>query len=288
MKEKIFISCHFLVIVLLCLSCNKEEADYHSDNERHSVGVAFVPYSNTRAGDTAFEVGDLISVYASTNDKGEILASGNYASNEKYSYVGGQFIQVGKGIPFYKGDGVYDINYYAIYPYHEKEEISFVFTVGEDQSTHENYTKNDLMLGYNGATTADPVVPLKFRHMLGQVVVNTEHADLEGQNPSLIFLSDIDKVNVNLAKLTVIRKDNGTRPIDIAMCPDGLNLFKAVAPPQKMVAKSVVVYVIVNGRTRLARLEKDVNLHSGKSVLWNLYPLDDTNEYILRQVETEK
>ena len=280
---------HFIaagMAVVAISACTDSQNRVECGDETGGETVLFVPSSSTRAADNTFEAGDLIGVYASTNERGEILVSGNYAANEKYAYSAGQFIQVGKGIPKYKGDGVYAIHYYAVYPYNENQKEKFAFTISEDQSTHAAYTKNDLMMGYNSATTAETLVPLKFRHMLSQVVVNTSHAGLEGRNPSLYFLSDINKVEVNLARLTAIRSETNTKPIDIAMCPDGLNQYKAVLPPQRMIAKEVVVYVRMDGRTYLARMEKNVSLHSGKSVVFELLPVDESNEYILRVKNT--
>jgi hypothetical protein len=263
------------------LACQNVDTETIADDDFESV--TFIP-STTRAGDNAFESGDRIGVYASTNAKGDILESGNYATNVKYAYSAGQFVQVGQGISIYKGDGVYALNYYAVYPYNENQSVNFTFTIDEDQSTHANYTKNDLMMGYNSATTIDTSVRLIFRHMLSQVVVNTEHAGLEGRNYTLYFLSDINKVVASLAKLTATRATTNTRPIDIAMCPDGLHHYKAILPPQRMNAKEVVTYVRIDGHTYLARLEKDVNLHSGKSAVFELCPKSESDEYVLRQI----
>lgn len=263
------------------LACQNAEYETVVNDEYESV--TFIP-ATTRAGDTAFEPGDCIGVYASTNARGEVLETGNYASNVKYAYSAGQFLQVGQGIPIYKGDGVYALNYYAVYPYNENQNVSFTFTINEDQSTHANYTKNDLMMGYNSATTIESSVRLIFRHMLSQVIVNTEHAGLEGRNYTLIFLSDINKVVANLAKLTATRATTNTKPIDIAMCPDGLHHYKAILPPQRMSQKEVVTYVRIDGRTYLARLENNISLHSGKSVVFDMYPVPDSDEYVLRLV----
>lgn len=274
------------IVTLSFASCDNVDEEFNNGTVKGFDYVTFIP-ATTRASDNYFEAGDAIGVYASTNERGEILASGNYASNEKYSFSAGEFIQVGKGIQKYKGEGTFAINYYAVYPYNEQQRVSFTFTINEDQSTHSNYTRNDLMMGYNAATTAETLVPLKFRHMLAQVVVNTAHTDLEGRNVSLVFLSDINKVVANLAKLTAIRAESNTKPIDIIMCPDGLNQYKAVLPPQQMIAKEVVVYLRYDGRTKLARLENSINLHSGKSVYFELYPVADSDEYILRQVNIQ-
>ena len=279
---KIFHLCAAGMALVAISACTGYQDDLRGIDEANNENIVFFPSSLTRAGDNSFESGDVIGVYASTNERGEILVSGNYAANEKYAYSENQFIQVGKGIQKYKGDGVYTINYYAVYPYNEYQDVMFTFTIDEDQSTHAKYTKNDLMMGYNSATTAETLVPLKFRHMLSQVVVNTAKAGLEGRNYTLTFLSDINKVKANLAKLTVIRSETNTKPIDIVMCPDGLNQYKAILPPQKMISKEVVVYIKMDGRTYLARLENNVSLHSGKSVMFELLPLPDSNEFILQ------
>ncbi len=284
MKRNLFVFLTLGLFFVALDSCQNRDMAYGEESTEVEKRVTFVPSSETRATDNAFEAGDVIGVFATTNERGEILPSGNYASNEKYTFSGGKFIPVGDGIPVYHGD-IYSINYYAIYPYQANQSVSFTFTVGEDQSTHANYTKNDLMMGYNAASTTDALVSLKFRHILGQVVIKTSHAGLEGRNCTLLFLSDINKVNANLAKLTALRTEGGTRPIDVIMCPDGLNQYKAVVPPQKMVANSVMAYLRIDGTTYLARLEKDANLHSGRSIVFDLYPKDDANEYILKQID---
>ncbi len=268
------------VLATFMASCSNNDLADEESGSRAQGRIVFVP-DLTRASDTHFETGDPIGIYASTSERGEILPSGNYASNEKYVFNNGQFMGAAGGIPIYEED-IWAVNYYAVYPYNDKQTVSFTFTVDEDQSTHANYTKNDLMMGYNASTTAEVIVPLHFRHMLSQVVIDASKSGLDGQNYSLIFLSDVNKVTANIAKLTAIRLEQGIKPIDIIMCSDGLNRYKAVAPPQKLIAKSVAAYVRMNGKTYLARIEKDINLHSGRSAEFQLLPVEDSNEYILR------
>ena len=280
MRKHLLLASAYIVLVGGMASCSSNDLADEEAGNRVQGRVVFVA-DMTRASDTHFETGDAVGIYASTSERGEILPSGNYASNEKYVYNNGQFIGVAGGIPLYEGD-IWAVNYYAVYPYNDNQTVSFTFTVDEDQSTHANYTKNDLMLGYNASTTADAVVPLHFRHMLCQVVIDASKSGLDGQNYSVLFLSDVNKVTANVAKQTAIRLEQGTKPIDIIMCSDGLNRYKAVAPPQKLIAESVVAYIFMNGKTYLARIEKDINLHSGKSVEFKLLPVEDSNEFILK------
>lgn len=272
-----------IAVITLCASaCSNNEITDVDSVIGTGKSVVFTSDEMTRATDMHFETGDQVGIYASTSERGEILPSGNYASNVKYVFNNNRFIPSADGIPLYNGD-IWAINYYAVYPYRDNQSVSFTFTVGEDQSTHANYTKNDLMLGYNASTTADVIVPLNFRHMLCQVVIDASDAELTGNAYSLVFLSDVDKVTANIAKLTAVRTEQGTKPLDIIMCNDGLDRYKAVMPPQRLVNKSVAAYVRINGKTHLARLEKDVNLHSGKSVEFKLLPVEDSSEYVLRQ-----
>ena len=252
----------------MCMAaCSGNDMVEDAADMKADASVVFVPDGMTRATDTQFETGDLVGIYASTNDRGQILPSGNYASNKKYVYNNRRFVPSAEGIPVYTEDNIWAVNYYAVYPYRENQTVSFTFVVNEDQSTHANYTKSDLMIGYNASTTADVMVPLYFRHMLSQVVIDASDAGLGGSMYSLVFLSDIDRVQVDIAKMTAIRMGQGTKPLDIAMCNDGTNRYKAVMPPQKLVGKSVVAYVYINGKTRLVRLDNDINLHSGKSAV---------------------
>lgn len=47
-------------------------------------------------------------------------------------------------------------------------------------------------------------------------------------------------------------------------------------------AMEVVIYIRMDGRTYLARMENNVNLHSGKTIFIDLLPVSDSNENILR------
>ena len=44
---------------------------------------------------------------------------------------------------------------------------------------------------------------------------------------------------------------------------------------------SVLAYIIINGKTHLAKLTEDIDLHSGSSVELDLRPVEDSNDYEL-------
>lgn len=279
---KIFHLHALILTAIVLLSACSDSKNYGEETKSNGQQtVAFVPQilGQTRAGDTQFFTGDAIGVYASVKDNGHLEGGGNYSNNAKYVYNNTYFMAAKEGIPVYQED-IWSMNYYAVYPYSENQEINFAFEVPKDQSTEDAYTKADLMMAYNAAKTSVTLIPLKFSHLLSRVVINTGNSGLGNSNYQLVLLSELNKVDASLEKQSV-STSKYTKAIDIVMCPDGTNRFKGILPPQKFVKKGVLAYVIIGAKTRLAKLTEDVELYSGNSVELDLRPIEDSNDYEL-------
>lgn len=268
-------------LTLSLTGCTGSKNDFEDAKRNGSETVAFVPQflSYTRAGDTQFFTGDAIGIYASVKESGQLEGAGNYVNNAKYVYNSTYFMAATDGIPVYQEE-IWAMNYYAVYPYSVNQTINFTFEVGTDQSTEAKYTSNDLMMAYNAAKTSVTLVPLKFSHLMSRVVINTANSGLGSSTYTMVLLSELNKVEASLEKQSISTSRN-TKAIDITMCADGTNRYKGILPPQKFVKKSVLAYIIINGKTHLAKLTEDIDLHSGSSVELDLRPVEDSNDYEL-------
>ena len=268
-------------LTLSLTGCTDSKNDFEDTKRNGSETVAFVPQvlSYTRAGDTQFFTGDAIGIYASVKESGQLEGAGNYVNNAKYVYNSTYFMAATDGIPVYQEE-IWAMNYYAVYPYSVNQTINFTFEVGTDQSTEAKYTSNDLMMAYNAAKTSVTLVPLKFSHLMSRVVINTANSGLGSSTYTMVLLSELNKVEASLEKQSISTSRN-TKAIDITMCADGTNRYKGILPPQKFVKKSVLAYIIINGKTHLAKLTEDIDLHSGSSVELDLRPVEDSNDYEL-------
>lgn len=133
----------------------------------------------TRATDTAFEIGDAISVFGYKGDLSSGFNVQTWLTNGKFTKGANSFTSAQT---YYWYSGVELGHIVGLYPYSDSytaEEFlanGVSFFVKSDQSTHAGYTASDLMyaVANNVAPTAYEVV-LEFNHVLSKLVVDIDN-----------------------------------------------------------------------------------------------------------------
>lgn len=263
-----------MALILLSTACTNENSNDLADSKVTADKVAFYVQAPTRAGETTFDTGDAISVFASTATNGVLNTTGNYADNAKYAYVSDGFIHTGTGInvPNMPGNTV---AYYAVYPFMEQLTPQFSFTVNTDQSTYDAYTKSDLMLASVNTSAMTQTVPLKFDHVMSRLLIDATDLRLNWGTYSLELLCYDSSVNVNLQNQSVQSVSDFKR---IKVCADGAHHFKVILPPQLLKLGNVVASLQIDGQgpAKSVTMYSPVELKAGTSVELKLRKKEDT------------
>lgn len=247
-------------IVMFAASCDQhiDTPIYESNPDAVAFSAAIMP--STRATDTAFDSGDMISIYASS--KGSLYSS-NHAQNVKYTYYDGIFTtQEELTYP----DKNTTLTFYAVYPYGSYTTPDFTFSVNKDQTTHASYTQSDLMTASNQAKNQE-VVDLVFNHNLTKVIINLNSANLPAGTQSLTFKNVYSKATANLSSNTF--KSTGSRT-DIKASPNGTNSFKVIIPPQTIAKGELFAEITIGGDTYVWNVDRDLIFASGVEYVYNL------------------
>ena len=149
----------YVAMVLTIASCGEVPpgVDTPIDNDGPLFKIEVSGVGNfTRATDTAFEVGDALSLFAykgglvlpESPSVEDLAGFSAWIDNGKFTKSEGGFVG-DKEYKWYEGEDVSQI--FALYPYNDKWNTVEVLTSGvnfcvqTDQSTHAGYTASDLM-----------------------------------------------------------------------------------------------------------------------------------------------
>ncbi len=274
-KQKLFLA----ILALLTTSftsCKGSDLDQGLlDDSTSTQGcVNFEAEMNTitKATDTAFESGDVISVTA-YDQSGEL-----YQSSVSYSYDGALFSSES---PIKLTEDVTTLSYRALYPYVEMSEDKIVrFSIKSDQSIDNNYTLSDFMSSYTAATSLETPT-LYFQHLLSKIVVNIASSDIELVDVKVAFDSPMDVV-YNLSTLISVSDEDTYSTI--TLCDDGVNSYKAIVAPQT-ISVGKVGTITVGGRSFDINNTDAVALKAGKEYSYNLYIENSTVTFVLGAID---
>ncbi len=255
-------------LAMAVTGCSNENSfeNLTEDAETGNVTFTLKNISATRAGDTQFDTGDAIGVFAS--QQSGLASSGNYADNVKYIYSSYRFINAGEGIPVSK-DKSYEMAYYAVYPFVDGRRPEFKFTVLEDQSTYANYTKCDLLMAATTVPATDKNVSLQFNHMLSKVMIDASALGIAESRYRIEMMTNKTSVTANLEQQSVTTVSDAF--LFINMCLDGTNHHRAILPPQVFEAGSAVGQIFLDNQTaRTIYVKQDIELYSGTAVEFKL------------------
>ena len=218
------------------------------------------PSAVTRAGATAFDVGDRIGVFV-TADTALLQISGNKVNNEAVTYDGTQWKTRRQ---FYWDDGKFNI--YAYYP--RIQTISLIddcpVSVAVDQSldrtTYKSsnidtplsaYEASDILYAkVEGFTATDAAVPLRFAHTMSRLVVRLiKGEDFEGELPTKVDVyihNTVTEATINLNNGIVTNNIKANRQ-SIKARQESDYTYAAIIVPQRIPNRVPLLEVEING-----------------------------------------
>lgn len=262
----------FLALSALSLSCSTEPEVNVQVEEQNAVEFNGYFGSATRATETAFEIGDAISLFAVDPQVSyELKASGNYADNVKYTYAESGFKAGTKGVVISESNKT-GYAYYAVYPYASNVDDSFTFTANSDQSSHAKYTASDLCTAYN-EPTASQSVELEFFHRMSNVVVKFTGSNIASKGLVAELNNVVLGCNADLNDDTFL--GTGSKQ-SVEMYEQTDNNFVAIIAPQRRYADEAFMTVTMNGSEYELTLARDIEFKSGYEVVFELKVSDDS------------
>lgn len=227
-------------------SCSSNEAD-EPDTTVNEIAFICGYADKSRATDTNFENRDNIGIYIVEYGK-TLQLGGNAINNELFTYDGSAWKSSRK---VYWNDGKFDV--YGYYPYTQSvnDVEDFSFTLQEDQSTHEGYTKSDFIwASKEGVTGSSSPVALQFSHRMSKAIIKIEKsAEYEGEIPSdceVYIHNTVGVASVDLATGGVSKNPYaGTMLIKAQKVSD--TQFQAIVVPQNIETRRPLIEVIAGG-----------------------------------------
>lgn len=205
------------------------------------------PGQVTRATETAFEAKDEIGVYVTRADAA-LQLGGNEVNNELFAYNGTSWTSKRK---VYWNDGQHNV--YAYYPYSAtvNDVSNYAFSVSEDQSTRDAYSKSDfLWAGKEDVAASSSPVTMKFAHKMSSVIVRLQKGEnFDGSIPSdtKVFLySTVTKANIDLSTGDVA-KDDYAGSSTIGCLKRASDEYEAIVVPQNITSRRPLVEVVAGG-----------------------------------------
>lgn len=215
----------------------------------------------TKATDTAFEVGDALSVFGF---KPEFLTV--WLNNGKFTKDSDGFTS---DQDYFWYDGEESSLIMGVYPYsasYSGEQVladGVEFCVKSDQSTHAGYTASDLMVALREATPTTESVVLEFNHTLSKVVI-----DIDNQTAKTIQEVYLDGVKGNLAYtvangIVLSGGEGAIKAGELATASEGFtNTYVLIIPPQEVTP--TIKIITTDGREYLRPAPNAINFGSGK------------------------
>ncbi len=251
MRRKLKLSLGLFAALTVALSCQTNDIDDSFASGGYSNAVSFtVGEIATRATDTAFEAGDVISVTAYTSD------GSTFAANVEYTFNGSTFTSEN---PITYEDYTQKLSFRAAYPATEiASDKTISFEAAQDQSS--DYTLSDLMVS-SIAETSEKSPSLTFSHVMTKVVVSVTSSDVD-MNNATASLGAVAGVVCDLEAASTEATGEST---EITMASNGVNSFKAVVAPQTIASGAVLGTITANGTPYEISFNSDLTLESGCS-----------------------
>ncbi len=246
----------------MLLSCTSEALDMDSKNYEIRFNVSME--EGTKATESAFEEGDILSLYATEWD-GEIQKSiqvgGNFLNNEKLTKGSSSWTTERT---LYWSEKPCD--FYAFYPYQSSitNMEKYPFSVALDQSG-DGFEASDLLYACSeNVSQSDGAVNLTFKHILSKLVVRLNKGPkFEGEIPEDIqafVYNTIPSCYVNWT-LGTAEKDQFAAKQTIKMKKIDELTFEAAIVPQFIERKTPLIEIQMGGISYL--LESYISFRPG-------------------------
>ena len=218
----------------------------------------------TRATDTSFETGDRVGLYVvnyNGSAAGTLAVSGNYATNQLFSYNG----TWQTATQLYWKDEQTHADFYAYYPYQQtvSSVTAMPFNVPADQTTEAAYKGCDLLWGKTADVAPTPtLVSIMTRHLMSGATIRLTAGEgftaetLAAANP-VVTLNNVRTaatLNLSTGQLTATGTTTAVSPLKRN------GEWVAMVPPQTATATGFIT-VSIDGRDY--RLNKEHTFQSG-------------------------
>lgn len=259
MKYRILIMVGFAALTLM--GCNRQDVPAVDLNE--ICLNASLP-GTTKVTATAFEQGDMISLFAVEYDGDEALPlqiGGNYLNNEKVTFDGTNWVGEEK---LYWSNKPCD--FYALYPYQNFTSIDGqIIDLALDQNPAGAFEASDLLYAKStNVTRADGAVNLHFSHMMAKCVVNViKGSNYEGEFPEDIVAhvyNTVTSAKVNMVSGGIEKYAYGEHKT-ITMKKLTKERFEAIVIPQNVERRTPLIEITMDGIAYL--LESSVSFKPG-------------------------
>lgn len=221
MSKKLIFNISALALGLALAGCSVLPEEDFSDKGREIKFTASVGTFQTKATDTAFELGDAVGLFADSPVN---------ASNVRMTWDGKNLVPDTK---LMWGPGNEEVYFQAYYPYDpEKTQGWEEFFVNADQSTHELFTQSDFMTATSSQGAPDGTVILQFRHRFTKLIIHVDNtlSDLDIAN---VFVGNVrGRVNGDVWGGYGVTGLPGTIKAGKAVTPDGENVWALIIPSQ--------------------------------------------------------
>ncbi len=247
MKKNLLWAICAVAFLASCESTLNDESNDVLLNELTYRSISFSPSIGemTRVTGSTFDLGDQISVFASTSEQA-------YAENALYSYDGALFVSDNPIVQSAEA-----LSFYAIYPYSSEAALSFGYEVTTSQTTAEAYEMSDLLVASTEATeSANP--ELKFVHALSGVKVQIVSSDVSLESVS-IGVSAMTQVECDVVAGTYV----GTGDVQSVEMLSAEGVYTAVVAPQLIAAGEPFLTIVDGEKSYTWASDANYDLASG-------------------------
>ena len=275
MKSNLLLIAAYAFMATACSVDSSENNEPTPTPQPEKNVVKFYP-TLTRATETTFENGDMISVFAVEPSAGSSLKSkGNYADNVCYTYSETAFTaENGISLP----DDSDGLAYYAVYPYSSIISDKGYFTVKTNQQTHANITASDFCTAYAPITNSEEV-QLNFSHRLSRICLDIEGDNLASKTVKMRLSNVSYEMSYNLNAKTFVATDKKS---DIQMGETSTNHFEAIVVPQTIASGVTTIVVTIDDKEYPLSFGEETIFRSGKEYNYPLKYTPENNVVILQ------
>ncbi len=249
MKLHNLLSFGTLALLLTAVTACQEEASLPTEQTDPNLMTFHVAYpgQQTRATSTAFEEGDRIGLFITTQGT-PLEVSGNYVNNASLAFDGAQWTP---SRPIYWDGGTYDV--YGYYPYlaSVSSADNLPFSVSTDQNAEGGYEASDfLWASAQAASAGNTPVTLQFSHRMSRMLIQlVKGEDYEGELPEdaeVYIHNTVPQATIDLSAGIVTRDPYATSET-IQAQNLGNHRYAAILIPQRLDNRQPLVEVITRG-----------------------------------------
>lgn len=225
----------FGALLLQTVACEKKPVT-PTPEPPAQIPISISAGVKTKVTDTAYEARDVVGLYV-VNQGSELSASGNQATNEAFTYSGGQWTPARQ---LYWKDSKTTASFYCYYPHTASisDPLSVPFAVQQDQSSESGYKASELLWGSSlNVSPTSSAVAITTTHRMSAVFIYLNPGTgysaetLWRDNPRLVLTGLRTHASLNLKTGEVSASGSAQEIIPLL---EGGDHFRALVPPQSV------------------------------------------------------